>query len=171
MQVDPYGRVIINSEDAISLLMGGETLDGLFGGDAEISRYNDLCRENDKTNAMIPIGEAIEQTPEEYHREKQSVWFMPNSYHDIDVWSVLQQKCSTGEEIERLREEQIEFQARGLDPVLRLMMFLVDDFRERKILWGVGRGSSVASFALYLIGITRINPIRYGLSLNEFLKD
>jgi DNA polymerase III alpha subunit len=42
--------------------------------------------------------------------------------------------------------------------------------RDNNIVWGVGRGSSIASFVLYLIGIHRINSLYYDLSINEFLK-
>jgi DNA polymerase III alpha subunit len=42
--------------------------------------------------------------------------------------------------------------------------------RKNNILWGVGRGSSVASFVLYLIGIHRINSLFYNLPIEEFLK-
>jgi DNA polymerase III alpha subunit len=62
------------------------------------------------------------------------------------------------------------YDERHLEPVLQLMIFLVDTFRKNKIVWGVGRGSSVASYCLYLIGVHRINSLRYGLDIGEFLK-
>jgi DNA polymerase III alpha subunit len=42
--------------------------------------------------------------------------------------------------------------------------------RENDIVWGVGRGSSVASYTLYLIGVHKIDSIKYELDINEFLK-
>jgi DNA polymerase III alpha subunit len=42
--------------------------------------------------------------------------------------------------------------------------------KENKIVWGVGRGSSVASYVLYLIGVHRIDSIKYDLDIREFLK-
>jgi len=50
------------------------------------------------------------------------------------------------------------------------MKYLVDLMRENNIVWGVGRGSSVSSFVLFLIGIHRINSIYYDLDVEEFLK-
>jgi len=50
------------------------------------------------------------------------------------------------------------------------MFYLVDFMRENKIVWGVGRGSSTASFVLYLIGIHKINPIQFQLDWREFLR-
>jgi DNA polymerase III alpha subunit len=54
--------------------------------------------------------------------------------------------------------------------MLRLLFYLVDDFRERGVVWGVGRGSSVASYCLFLIGVHKIDAILYDLSIKEFLK-
>lgn len=54
--------------------------------------------------------------------------------------------------------------------LLRYMIYLVDYMRENKIVWGVGRGSSVASYVLYLIGIHKINSIHYDLDWKEFLR-
>jgi DNA polymerase III alpha subunit len=42
--------------------------------------------------------------------------------------------------------------------------------RNNNIVWGVGRGSCVSSFVLFLIGIHKINPIYYDLDVSEFLK-
>jgi len=50
------------------------------------------------------------------------------------------------------------------------MIYLVDFMRENEIVWGVGRGSSVASYVLYLIGVHRIDSIKFGLDWREFLR-
>jgi DNA polymerase III alpha subunit len=55
-------------------------------------------------------------------------------------------------------------------PVLRQLLYMIDRWRESSVVWGVGRGSSVSSFVLYLIGINRINPRRFGLDASEFFK-
>jgi DNA polymerase III alpha subunit len=54
--------------------------------------------------------------------------------------------------------------------LLKYLKYLVDTMRENKIVWGVGRGSSVASYALYLIGVHKVDSIKYQLDINEFLK-
>ena len=50
------------------------------------------------------------------------------------------------------------------------MVYLVDHMRENNIVWGVGRGSSTASYVLFLIGIHKINSIQFGLDWREFLR-
>jgi DNA polymerase III alpha subunit len=41
---------------------------------------------------------------------------------------------------------------------------------KQKIIWGVGRGSSVASYVLYKLGVHRINSLYYNLDATEFLR-
>ena len=54
--------------------------------------------------------------------------------------------------------------------LLRWCKYFVDTCTNNDILWGVGRGSSVASYILYLIGVHRINSIKYNLDWKEFLR-
>ena len=100
----------------------------------------------------------------------QSEWFMPEAYKNLDIYSFLESKCKSEEEIKRLDEEYIEFEKRDMLNLLRYMVYLVDFLRENKIVWGVGRGSSVASYVLYLIGVHRINSIQFHLDWREFLR-
>jgi DNA polymerase-3 subunit alpha len=73
-------------------------------------------------------------------------------------------------EYARKQEELKAFQERDLVQLLRYMKYLVDFMRKNNIVWGVGRGSSVSSYLLYLIGVHRINPIQYDLDWREFLR-
>jgi DNA polymerase III alpha subunit len=42
--------------------------------------------------------------------------------------------------------------------------------KENNIVLGVGRGSSVASYVLYLLGVHRVDSLKYDLDIKEFLK-
>ena len=101
----------------------------------------------------------------------QSEWFMPQEYKELDVYSFVMNKAGDDlAELERIEEELAQFRVRGMNNLLRYMIYLVDFMRENGIVWGVGRGSSVASYVLYLIGVHRINSIQYGLDWREFLR-
>jgi len=100
----------------------------------------------------------------------QSEWFMPDEYKKLDIGFWLTQQCKTNEESDRVKEELAQFRVRGMYPLLQYMKYLVDFMRENDIVWGVGRGSSVASYVLYLIGVHRINSIQYDLDWREFLR-
>lgn len=173
MTVDDYGRVVLSPDEMIAMLYDGRELTPDLLGEAgdEVARYNQLCRENDKLEYLIPVSEPKDISADQEHENRKQIWFMPQSFIDIDVWSVLERRCKTDRDRARLAQERIEYEKRDLLPLLRMMMYLVEQFRDRKIVWGVGRGSSVASFTLYLIGITKINPLLYGLEIGEFLKD
>jgi DNA polymerase III alpha subunit len=88
----------------------------------------------------------------------------------MDIYSYLEQRCENNAEVVRLDEEYKEYDNRNMLDLLRYMVYLVDFMRENNIVWGVGRGSSVASYVLYLIGVHRINSIQFDLDWTEFLR-
>ena len=69
-----------------------------------------------------------------------------------------------------IEEELLEFEKHNMINLLRYMIYLVDFMRKNNIVWGVGRGSSVASYVLYLIGVHRINSIQFDLDWKEFIR-
>jgi DNA polymerase III alpha subunit len=95
---------------------------------------------------------------------------MPDHYKELDVVRFLNNRELTFEQRDRVREELQAFTERSMIPLLRYMCYLVDFMRENNIVWGVGRGSSVASYVLYLIGVHRIDSIQYDLDWTEFLR-
>ncbi len=171
MKVDDYGRVLLDADEIFDAIYRDEDVSSFLGFGQDIDQYNKLCKFNDKMEHIIKLAPQLSHTSEEEHDRRLSTWFIPEAYQTMDVWAVLAERCKTPDETVRLTQEKVEYESRGLNPVLRLMLYLVDQFRENNVVWGVGRGSSVASFALYLIGITKINPMKYGLDINEFLKD
>ena len=103
----------------------------------------------------------------------QSEWFMPDEYKDINVYEYVLGKAETPcpqHVQDRIWEELDAFRERGMKDLLRYMIYLVDYMRENNIVWGVGRGSSVASYVLYLIGVHRIDSIQFDLDWREFLR-
>lgn len=97
-------------------------------------------------------------------------WFTPDPYSILDVKEWCLAKCTTHVERDRVLQEIDEFEKRNMIPAIRHMIYCVDIWRNNNIVWGVGRGSSVSSYVLYLIGITRLNPLQYNLELAEWLK-
>jgi DNA polymerase III alpha subunit len=97
-------------------------------------------------------------------------WYIPDHYKDIDARRWILNRPMTHEERERVMAELQEFQNRGMMPLLNFLLYMVDTMRENNIVWGVGRGSSVASYVLYLIGVHRINSMKYNLDYKEFFR-
>ena len=79
-------------------------------------------------------------------------------------------RCSTDIQRKRVIKELNMYSERDLYSLLHHLIFLVEHFRKNNIVWGVGRGSSVASYVLFLIGIHKVDSIRYQLEIEEFLR-
>jgi DNA polymerase III alpha subunit len=97
-------------------------------------------------------------------------WFIPEPYKDMVIESWLLYQCKTQEETDRVTMELELYKQHGMIPVLNTMKYIVDTLRHNNIVWGVGRGSSVASYVLYLIGVHKINSIKYSIPIEEFFK-
>ena len=97
-------------------------------------------------------------------------WHMPDKYSKINVLQWLLEKCQNDEEKFRVQTEYSLFEKKKFVKVLQFLIYFVDTLRANNIVWGVGRGSSVASFCLFLIGVHKINPMLYNLDHTEFLR-
>ena len=98
-----------------------------------------------------------------------SKWFMPDNYcPNLIEW--LFEQCTTSVQKDRVSLELELFVKHNMLNVLFFMKFLVDKLRENNIVWGVGRGSSVSSYVLFLIGVHKIDSIKYNLPIEEFFK-
>jgi DNA polymerase III alpha subunit len=102
---------------------------------------------------------------------------IPQHYKDIDVEEYVRKLIPNGvdgtdnaEASQRVDMELALYKARNLYSILQLMIYIVDMMRKNSLVWGVGRGSSVASYVLFLIGIHKIDSIKYNLIIEEFLK-
>jgi len=109
-------------------------------------------------------------TREEFDHRCQSRWFMPEEYQQLDIAEHIISLCQTEAELQRVGHELLLYQERGLFDLLRYLKYLVDLMTENRLIWGVGRGSSVASYVLYLLGVHRINSLYYDLDPEEFLR-
>jgi DNA polymerase III alpha subunit len=106
----------------------------------------------------------------EFDENQQLKWHMPESYQNLDIVKYLLDKCETQEELQRVGKELLLYQERNLFPLLKQLKYIIDVWRENNIIWGVGRGSSVASYVLYLLGVHKINSIYYELDIEEFMR-
>ena len=135
----------------------------------DVEKFNEAMEEQglNKLQKYIPLD--VDQKT--FDGVCQSEWFMPDKYKELDVVAHLYSLCEGDDKrFHRVNEELAEFERRGMFNLLRYMIYLVDFMRENNIVWGVGRGSSVASYVLYLIGIHKINSIQFGLDWREFLR-
>jgi DNA polymerase III alpha subunit len=95
---------------------------------------------------------------------------MPEEYQHLDIAEHVLGLCTTDAELQRCGEELLLFQERDLFNLLRYLKYLVDVMTQNNLIWGVGRGSSTASFVLYKLGVHQINSMYYELDPAEFLR-
>jgi DNA polymerase III alpha subunit len=96
-------------------------------------------------------------------------WFIPDDYCP-NLVEFLYGQCTTSEQTQRVNQELELFIKNGMYDLLHVMKYVVDTLRENNIVWGVGRGSSVASYVLHLIGVHKIDSIKYNIPIEEFFK-
>ena len=113
----------------------------------------------------------IDITVEDYDRALQSDWYMPDEYKQMNVEDHIRSLAKTQEEKIRVEEELILYRKYNVLNVLKFLVYLIETMRDNNIVWGVGRGSSVSSYVLYLLGVHKVDSIKYGLDITDFLKD
>ena len=183
MKTDKLGIPRFSNRDLVDMIYSGN-IDKchivLCDSSDDIDKFNTAMEEQ----GMSPLQKYIPLDVDEktFDGVCQSEWFMPDEYKEINPNKWLEAKCMEKLQINdpvalrdtqewiRVTDELTEYMSRGMYPLLQYMIYLVDFMRENNIVWGVGRGSSVASYVLYLIGVHRIDSIQFGLDWKEFLR-
>lgn len=110
-------------------------------------------------------------------------WNIPEKYKNLDVveyvidrWA---NECALDSNIssedadvraKRVSDELHLYKELNLFPVLRTIIYVINTLQDNKIVWGVGRGSSVSSYVLYLLGVHDVDSVKYDLNINDFLR-
>jgi DNA polymerase III alpha subunit len=170
MRLDKYSNPVFNEQDLFDSLYRGyqfSTSDTLLVE----TRSNNV--QNLETQLGFKFLEPYETHYEisDYDFACQSNWNMPDEYKtlDIEAW-IWEQTPPWDPQHTRVLEELEAFKARNMIDLLKWLKYFVDTCRANNIVWGVGRGSSVASYILYLIGVHKIDSIKYNLEWQEFLR-
>lgn len=171
MKQDRFGQVVMCQQDVINLLYHRPDLDLSAVTIDHAAQYNNSIRQLQLDWPQIGQYHEPDLTLDEFDQLQQSQWFMPQEYHDFDIAAWVLAQCRTQAELQRCGKELLLYQERNLFPLLCYLKYLVDTMRSNNIVWGVGRGSSVASYVLFLIGVHRINSLYYDLDIEEFLKE
>jgi DNA polymerase III alpha subunit len=170
MKYDQYGQTYTTSNELCDLLYKNPKLDvSLFQVEDSIE-YNRSVAELHAELDLLDSYHNISQTVEEFDSILQRNWRMPKEYKDLDIAAYVLGLCKEEHELQRVGEELILYQERDLFNLLRYLKYLIDTLRKNNIVWGVGRGSSVASYVLFLIGVHKIDSLYYNLNIDEFLK-
>jgi DNA polymerase III alpha subunit len=169
MNPDKYSNPIFTEEDIFELLYQGQfqNLDQLFVKDSKEIQKLEL---ESGITFKKPSDNFYNLDVEDFDKILQSDWFMPEEYKTTDIEAYCIARCNSIEQQTRVFEELEEYKKRSMLDLLRWLKYFVDTCRANNILWGVGRGSSVASYVLFIIGVHKIDSIKYNLDWHEFLR-
>ena len=169
MKIDLYGQPVLNENDLCHLFLQDPTrvvknilvekdinLDYVF---LEASNISNIKKYVDPKLSL-----------EKFDELNQSNWYLPEEYKNFDIAKFVLDQCTTEAQLQRAGDELLKFQDRNMFVLLKYLKYLVDTMRKNGIVWGVGRGSSVASYVLFLIGVHKIDSLYYDLPIDEFLK-
>lgn len=170
MRTDQYGQIVYNEDDLVDMVMRGVSVEQMTGmlveqgltlesASAYLEKVPDLIAHMMNTATVA-----------EWDQINQRQWHMPDEYKDLDIAELVLSLCATPEELQRCGAELLMYQERNLFNLLRYLKYLVDTLQANRMIWGVGRGSSVASYVLYKLGVHRIDSMYYELDPAEFLR-
>lgn len=170
MKYDKYGRTYTESNELCNLLYTNPELDLSLFLVEDPQEFNkskhELHAEVPTLNGYVELADSVEEFDARFQRK----WRMPQEYKDLDIAEYILGLCREEHELQRVGKELLLYQERDLFDLLRYLKYLVDTLRKNRIVWGVGRGSSVASYVLFLLGVHKIDSLYYNLDVEEFLK-
>ena len=117
--------------------------------------------------------------------EVDLTWQLPREYAELDVqMHILNLFFSEDKQLElrysfeefdqaidRIAAELKEVEERGLEDFFRTVIYILDQLRAHNVVWGVGRGSSCASYLLFLLGLHVVDCVTMNVPLDEFYHD
>ncbi len=167
MHLDKYSNPIFTEKDLFEALYQGYELnpnDIVF-----CENSSSIQKLEQEIGHNFQSSKNLDCEIKEYDSAYQQVWYMPEEYKNMDIEGFLVHICPK-ENYQRLITELQAFRAKNMLDLLRWLKYFVDTCRQHNIVWGVGRGSSVASYVLFLIGVHKIDSIKYKLDWQEFLR-
>lgn len=169
MHIDKFGQQIFTEEDLCNLYLINPSFKSTKILVDKHIHISDIIETSElpsfieyKIDKLISI--------QNFDEQLQNKWLIPDSYKNMDIAQHVLGLCKNDAELQRAGTELLMFQERNMFPLLVYLKYLVDTLKKNNIVYGVGRGSSVSSFVLFLLGVHRINSLYYDLSIDEFLK-
>jgi len=167
MRLDQYSNPIFNQQDLFDAMYKGHKFN--VTNAPIVERTDDIKNLEEQLGFQFRSPCAEDATVAEFDTALQREWFMPKDYCP-DLLQQVYAMCKTDEQRDRVSEELEAYIQHGMLDLLYYLKYFVDTMTANNILWGVGRGSSVASYVLFLIGVHNIDSIKYNLDWHEFLR-
>jgi hypothetical protein len=173
MKQNNFGELVFSENDICNLLMQGRDVISLKNVVVDDTvALEDLVMQVERPHNLLTWSFPYDQdrSVPEFHLTNQLAWHMPDEYKQVDIAAHILGLCKSEAELQRCGQELLLYQERDLFNLLRYLRYLVDVMISNRVIWGVGRGSSVASYVLYKLGVHRIDSMYYNLDVREFLR-
>ena len=159
--INNKGQMYIDDNEIVELMLANKQVKILPSNKTSFYQFESTCK---KYGLDVPFKLASDRS--DIH------WAMPVEYVNLDIEDYIHKLHPdlNAAQWMRVGEEMHEFEKRNLTDLLRFLCYFVTVLRSNNIVYGVGRGSSIASYVLYLIGVHRINSYKFNLDIKEFLK-
>jgi DNA polymerase III alpha subunit len=159
------GHSSYNPSSIISLLTKNIQVDWVDYITPDILEYNKLAEPNQQIQQKTSCDNLSHD------------WNIPTEYTQLNVAEyvadVHHRMYGSSVDIDqreiRLAMELSIYYQQGLVDVLRTIIYVINTLSLSDEVWGVGRGSSVSSYVLYVIGAHDVDSFEYELDINDFL--
>lgn len=149
-----------------------------------------LLKEGVEVRAVTSPSDAVTQynkfaSPDKRIRVKTELvpfavdWTFDQRYKSLDVSKyvhrlheqLMGKEANYSERVMRLDHELQLFADRGLFDVIRAIIFTINRLTLADAVWGIGRGSSVSSYVLFVIGAHDVDSHEYDIPVEDFLRE
>ena len=179
MMVNEYGQVQFATQEVIDKFYAKEweSVDVLLDQTNELNKFNEHCK-HFEIDSMATIERPTDDVLS-FHAGLSSNWHMPKEYKEMDVLAhltqQLQEKTNANTEYTDYFVNELDawnkfMGSKGSQDLFKFLHHLITTCRANDIVTGVGRGSSVSSLILYLLGVHYVDPVKYKLNYEEFLR-
>jgi DNA polymerase III alpha subunit len=160
------GNYSLNEEQLCERMLQGLCIDKCFAEEVtqNIKKYNLISK--------IPLEVKYS------NNNIESNWDIPKKYLDINIMDYCLIKLDrmkrdreyNSKAISRILYESQLIDNMNMGDLFRAILFLIDYFKENNVVWGVGRGSSCASYILFIFGLHCVDCIKYDIDCKEFFR-
>lgn len=168
MRLDQFSNPVFNEQDIFEALYKGQELSPEMIVEPSPETWN--LEKQLGFSFLPPYSKDFNIELGQYDSALQSDWFMPDEYKQLDIENWVLCQAPDVLSYNRVVEELAEYKQRNMLDLLRWLKYFVDTCEKEGVVWGIGRGSSVASYVLYLIGVHSVDSIKYNLDWQEFLR-
>ena len=168
------GDSVVPVDTIMALLSSGVNTNGVFVDTVteEIAQFNKFVPKNEQIHVKTstkPI-DISWKLPQEY-AEIDPTSYVVQTFHEMMESDEIDGTITNSKE-KRIRviEELRLYESLNLLPVLRVLIYIINTLRNKNVVWGVGRGSSVSSYVLYVLGVHDVDSVDYDLDIHDFLR-